>query len=134
LRPGRRRVVLAEAFLEPRGLLLGLLLVPLQRTLHLRVLRRSDHAVEHPQHVLLHRVRVVDVLDQLLLERCHVPVPSVACVCCAGCSLLAAPRNAKGRFSPTTTIRSTRSTALSEESSRRPITRITNSPLRGPAC
>ena len=41
----------------------------------LRIIRRGDHPVEHPQDVLLHRVRLVDVLDQLLLELSHCVQP-----------------------------------------------------------
>src|SRR5919204_4970272 len=61
----------AQTLLEPFGLLLGFLLVPLERTLHLGILGRSDQSVEHAQHVLLHCVRVVDVLDELLFQCSH---------------------------------------------------------------
>jgi hypothetical protein len=53
------------------GVALGLHAVMLELLEDLRVVGGRDHAVEHAQHVLLHRVRVVDVADELFLDGCH---------------------------------------------------------------
>jgi hypothetical protein len=59
--------------LEPRTharrVPLRLDLVVLQLLQDLRVVGRGDHPVEHAKHVLLHRMRLVEVLDQLVVDR-----------------------------------------------------------------
>jgi hypothetical protein len=53
------------------GVLLRLQLVVLERIEDPRVVRRRNHLVQHAQHVLLERMRLVDVFDQLLLQLRH---------------------------------------------------------------
>ena len=60
-----------EALRHPVCVTLRLQLVMLEGVEDLRIIRRGDHPVEHAQDVLLHRVRLVDVLDQLLLQLSH---------------------------------------------------------------
>ena len=67
----RRRAVRFEPLSHPERVALGLDLVVLELLQDVGIVRRRDHPVEHPQHVLLHRVRLVDVLDQLLVDRAH---------------------------------------------------------------
>ena len=57
-----------QPLLEPLRLLLGLLPVVLEEIQHLWIVGRRDHPVEHPQDVLLHRVGLVDVLDELFFQ------------------------------------------------------------------
>ena len=57
-----------EPLPHPVGVTLGLELVLAELVLDLRVLSRPDHRLEHPQNVLLHRVGLVDVLDELFLQ------------------------------------------------------------------
>ena len=42
---------------------------------YLRVVRRLDHVVEEPEDILLHRVRLTDVLDELVLQFRHGGAP-----------------------------------------------------------
>src|SRR3954470_11829263 len=76
-RRSRRGAARPDPLLEPGRVLLGLELVVPQLGADLLVLGGRDHPVEHPQDVLLHGERLVDVLDQLVLElfRCHQPPP-----------------------------------------------------------
>src|SRR5436305_1445087 len=67
----RRRAVCGETRLHPLRVPLRLDLVVLELPDDVRVVRRRDHPVEHPQDVLLHRMRLVDVLDQLLVHGRH---------------------------------------------------------------
>ena len=60
-----------EPRLHPLRVALRLHLVMLERVEDLGIVRRRDHPVEHPHDVLLHRVRLVDVLDQLLFQLAH---------------------------------------------------------------
>src|SRR5919204_6036190 len=72
----RRGAARAEALLHLGRVLLGLELVILQRLLDFRVFRRRDHPIQHPEHVLLQRVGLVDVLDELRLQFvCHCSPP-----------------------------------------------------------
>ena len=57
-----------ESLRHQVGVTLRLRLVMLERIQDLRVVRRGDHPVEHAEDVLLHRMRLVDVLYELLLE------------------------------------------------------------------
>jgi len=45
-----------------------LLLVAPELPLDPLVVRRVDHRLEHLEHVRLHRMRVLDVVDELLLQ------------------------------------------------------------------
>jgi hypothetical protein len=64
----RRTVVCLESLLQPVDLALRLELVEPEVLLECLVLRRPRHRVEHPKHVLLHRDRLVDVLDELVSQ------------------------------------------------------------------
>ena len=68
---GRRGAVRLEPFAHALRVTLGLDLVVLQLLQDRRIVRRGDHPVEHAQDVLLHRMRLVDVFDQLLFQLSH---------------------------------------------------------------
>jgi hypothetical protein len=57
-----------ETLLHALGVPLGLELVLAELVPDRLVVGRLDHPVQHPQDVLLHRVRLVDVLDELLFQ------------------------------------------------------------------
>ena len=71
----RRRIVRVEACLHAVGVSFRLHLVVLQRVEYLGIVGRGDHPVEHAENVLLHRIRLVDVLDQLRFQLTHVVQP-----------------------------------------------------------
>jgi hypothetical protein len=61
-----------EAFPHAVRMALGLDLVVLELLEDVGIVGRRDHPLEHAEHVLLHRVGLVDVLDQLLVDRAQV--------------------------------------------------------------
>ena len=64
-----------EPRFHPVGMALSLHLVMFERIEDFGIVRGRDHPVEHAQDVLLHRIRLVDVLDQLLFQLAHVVQP-----------------------------------------------------------